>query len=138
MNILTLKNNHSVTVNSAEEIAVINYACNLINWNFIIPLYYQGALAGSEFLTYNAGKIYICTNVIFGHLAGVTATTAYAAFYDEANVNNFAVQDNGVLWDGAAPRYQLQSLTFKNLFFSRITTTAAITQMRFIGYRLTV
>jgi len=108
----------------------------LIAWNTITPMFYQGAIAGSEFLVYNAAKLYIALELeVIYHIALVGgAGTLF--LYDIANVVNYAARNSCGFWIGAAENDIDNSVLLKNLFFSRITTVN-YSYMKFNGYRLT-
>ena len=133
---------------SPEEIIKNAPPATRILWNhlFLIcgdklsisQLFFYGLIAGSEFATYRARRLYFALSFEVGHLAGVAAATAYVAFYNEHNVNTYALQNNSTIWDAtaAAARYQTFSYETRDIYFSRITVPATVTLMKFIGYRI--
>ena len=101
-------------------------------------LYYDGLIAGSEFETYAATKMYICLEFSAGILAANIsgAVTAYISFYDEANAISFSLNNLATAFS-AASIYVINNVTNSNDDFSRIVT-ANYTYMKFIGYRVTL
>jgi hypothetical protein len=93
----------------------------------ITRLRYTGAIAGSEFLVYNAAKLYFClfwsTNV-----AAAGATPAgFVTYRNEAD----AVMLTTYTYGGG--------YTFMPMWFSRLEFTAVVfTHFNFIGYRITL
>ena len=114
--------------------------CNaLIAWTTITPLYYQGPIAGSEFLTYNAGKLYIALEIMQSGTGG-SLGNCYITLYDIANavctyLNNTYIYYNTVAANAPSGTF---STTHKNLYFSRIVISGDISQLKFNGYRLNV
>lgn len=100
------------------------------------PLYFQGAIAGTEFLTYAATKLYIVLK-----LSGSTINTTFSYFqlFNEANALNGYMVENNVWYDtvGATQRYAVVTDPNYNFYFSRIVV-ATITHIIFNGFRITL
>jgi len=103
------------------------------------PVCYQGASAGSEFLTYAATKMYIAFKLGFGYLTTIGAAGCIATLYNEANVAFYYCQNNDVLYDTGAggARYSGNTYVEYDTYFSRVALTT-YTQLMFIGYRFTL
>jgi hypothetical protein len=102
------------------------------------PLYYDGLIAGSEFETYAATKMYISLQFAGGILAANIsgAVTAYISFYDEANAISFSLNNLANAFN-VASIYVVNNVFNRNDDFSRIVT-AGYTYMKFLGYRVTL
>jgi len=102
------------------------------------PLLYEGAIAGSEFLTYNANKLYLCFDIIVGYSNVSSANRGYIIFYDEGNAINLYSSQNSIAYEAVAAAiwYNKNDANMKNLYFSRIVNTQ-YNYMKFIGYRIT-
>jgi hypothetical protein len=103
-------------------------------------LYYQGPVAGSEFLTYNARKMYFALQYEHGGACGSGANAGYTNFYSETNVINFIISNDKMIWDAtaAAPRYLVNTAIAENVIFSKILVSGTLTYIRFHGYRITI
>lgn len=103
------------------------------------PLFYIGAIAGSEFLTYAATKLYICFKFeVNGGLFG-SAVGAFITFFNEANALNYYLGLNMPVYDtvAAAHLYSASNALYTNGYFSRITTVQ-YSHIIFNGYRITL
>lgn len=104
----------------------------------LTPLYFCGPIAGSEFLTYNANKIYLCLEgIISGSSYVFQAGGGYTALYDMGDaVKGILTNECGslnVTSDGF--NYILLPISVKNIWFSRIALTT-YNNLCFNGYRL--
>lgn len=126
---------------SREQRILINYVRTLVGAN---PTYafinFMGAVAGSEFLTYNAKKLYIAFELTAaGSL--YTNSSAYVRLQDQANVQslNVGVGQN-TYWNTTTPGPVRDNLTekveLKNVMFSRVIFSAH-TEIKFIGIKVT-
>jgi hypothetical protein len=113
--------------------------CNgKIAWTTITSLYFQGAIAGSEFLTYNAGKLYIALELKFGAHANTGANPGTIEVYNEANAASFYMHNNTVHFNVAA-QYTSNYMLIENIYFGRIASDNAVYDyFVFNGYRLNV
>ena len=99
------------------------------------PLHAELIIAGSEFLTYNAAKLYLCYSVEFG-LNVSTANEGHIAIYNEANANNGHYYN----LSGIAAAINIifcNKFELKNIWFSRIVSFE-YAYMIFKGYRITL
>ena len=123
-----------------EQINFWNQVKGKIAWNTITPMYYQGAIGGSEFLTYAATKLYIALEVEFSapHIPP-TASTPNITLRDEADVIDFYVAHSDFEFKptDSTLAYYLKLFRLQNVYFSRIETTL-FSVMRFNGYKLTI
>jgi hypothetical protein len=139
MQLLTLKNNQSVQINSPEQLILWNYVQNLIAWTTITPLHYTGVIAGSEFLTYAVGKLYVCYNFIAMGTPVANAASAFIEIHNEADTNIGRPGNNSMAWDvtAVAFKYGAVSMILNNFYFSRFVEQT-YTGMSFSGFRLNV
>jgi hypothetical protein len=101
----------------------------------ISALYYQGAGAGTEFLTYAAGKLYLAYEL--DSSTNGTGTDSIIITYNEANVLSHYIHNVSGYWDATAAgaRGYLNNCFSSNLYFARIAISGNIT-IKFIGYRI--
>lgn len=118
---------------SPEQFNFWKLASAKLAYTTITPMFFEGAIAGSEFLTYDAAKLYIALEIQFGP-AAIDATSNNVSFYDEANVLCYAFANNTILYN-AANYFNGNSGLIKNIYFGRIITTD-INYLIFNGYRL--
>lgn len=101
---------------------------------------YQGLLAGSEFLTYSANKLYLALQVAYGGtILGVNQF--YIQYFDQTNTASFIDQPAGQeFYDGtaAATRFIAATGKMENIYFSRVSTNGTYQYIKFIGYKLTM
>jgi hypothetical protein len=104
-------------------------------------LFYQGLIAGSEFLTYNASKLYICFDSQFSwnNASQATVTGCWVISYDAANAICNYYSNVIPVWDvvAAGIKYTNPDLVIKNFYFSRIDI-GGLTTMKFNGFRVTL
>jgi hypothetical protein len=129
-------NTHDWINATPEQFNLWKLVNGLIAWTTITPLYYQGAIAASEFLTYAAGKLYIALEFEAG-AGSLDVANGNIVFYDMANSINFYSWNTAIVWNttGAAVNYLVSNIVNKNIWFSRINKTN-YTYMKFNGYRL--
>jgi len=101
------------------------------------PLYYNGVIAGTEFLTYAATKLYLTLSLVFP--GGVGALFGYIQTYNEANAASHVYTNSTLTYNTTTPIlvYINNILKISNIYFSRFTN-ANHTYMTFIGYRITL
>jgi len=118
---------------------MFNYANTLIAWNTITPIFYMGVIAGSEFLTYDADKLYVCLEFKAGYSVSYQANPANIQFYDENNANAFYLNMNTPYWDATAAlvKFANQAVFMNNFYFGRILQ-AVNNYMCFNGYKLEI
>jgi hypothetical protein len=139
MQILELRNNNRVNVNSLAEITLWNFVQNLLAWTTITPIVYIGARAGSEFETYLNTKVYLCLEFDTGYSSSaVGGNPRDTTFYNMLNVATWNINNSDSYWEipGARIRSFNNNFIYENFYFSRLIGTVA--WMKFIGYRLTV
>jgi hypothetical protein len=100
------------------------------------PLYFQGASAGTEFLTYAATKLYLCME-IQSTIYTLLASSNIITLYNEANAVFYISTNLMPYWDTTAAIVKMANndTTLKNKYFSRLT---AGTYISFNGYRITL
>lgn len=99
--------------------------------------YHQGVIAGSEFLTYAANKIYMAIEFKAGTSSVADINAVRIEFYNEANVQSFVFTNNVAFWNtaGAAINYGKNCIDLKHIYFSRIVNSQN-THMIFNGYKI--
>lgn len=102
------------------------------------PLYYQGAIAASEFLVYAATKMYICYKYAT-YRFGADNSSGNITLYDETNTATGIMGLFMPFWNTTLLGMQVYSNMFEheNFIFSRISISL-YTQMKFTGYRVTL
>lgn len=118
-----------------------NYAAAGINRHIVRvePFSYKQAIAGSEFLTYAATKLYIAFKIGVSSNQTIYTLAPVLDCYNEANAIDYRVFNTSSYWDGtlAAVRYLPNYLEIKNFWFSRIVSNYYL-YMYFIGLRVTL
>lgn len=118
---------------------VLNYLRATFTITGIVPLFYTGAIAGSEFLTYAATKLY------FGLIMNITNGTAtpnnnfgLVTVYDEADAIFYYGTNEVINFNVTAASDRSVNLTFKleNFYCSRLVV-ANYSHIMFNGYRIT-
>lgn len=112
---------------------------NIVN---VEPLYYKGAIAGTEFLTYTATKLYLCINSQWSGDFSTRTAGGCIRYYNEANVIFYIGFNYNLLWNASTPALNVYHSNFelKNQYFSRIDQSASAfyLYMIFNGYRITL
>jgi hypothetical protein len=119
-----------------EQINAFRAINPIFAYTTITPLFYEGGLAGSEFLTYAANKFYFALEIEFG-IVGVGTNPIYVIFYNQANVQSFS-GSNSEYWYNTTAITQNNfgnSWVVKNNMFSRINPVG-YAEVKFNGYRL--
>jgi hypothetical protein len=106
------------------------------------PIFYQGPILGSEFLTYSLNKLYMClNNEIDTHEVDDTTEPAIDLM-DENNVLSFTMMNLAIAINALAViTNHANNIVIQNCYFSHIaqhSITAPIINMKFIGYRITL
>lgn len=125
---------------SPETLLLWNYLRSTFAITAITPLYFQGAIAGSEFLTYAADKLYFCVNGKFnGSTAGPVGAGATITLYNETNAISMYLQNTSMSWNTSttAQQFTVNLLDVNSVYFSRLTNSQ-YTYMIFNGYSLTL
>ena len=125
---------------SPQQLAAWNYFKTL--WGAtptILPIWYQGAIAASEYLTYSAKKIYFALELAIsssdGSLAidyGSLAIGGIGGATKNCFFNNIPLYDPNT----TTIKYLNNPVLIHNIFFTKITTSA-YTYMIFNGYKVT-
>jgi hypothetical protein len=108
------------------------------NLNAIVPLLYEGDIAGSEFIVNNANKVYIVVNILVGYNGVMAVNPPYLYLMNHAGAVLVNSTICGVIWNGTtlAPNYTGIHLEIRNAWCSHIIR-GTYTSIKFIGYRLT-
>lgn len=104
------------------------------------PMLYQGPIAGTEFLVYDATKMYLCYRAGFDvNSASTNPFSGYIIFNNENNVSIMFWTNSSVFYNAAAATERAFTLPFmiKNIYFS-VINISIYTQMSFNGYRITL
>jgi hypothetical protein len=103
----------------------------------ITPLFYQGVIAGSEFLTYNVNKAYLCVSMTPGHFGNPLNANGFITLYDLANAVFHTVQNQYINFDSTAGQTLRAPAPYEitNCYFSRLTNGTYST-ITFFGYRI--
>jgi hypothetical protein len=103
---------------------------------FVEPLYFQGAIAGTEFLTYANTKLYICLSMECSD-AGLNVSQSALLLKDEADADMLKFFNLAPVYDAVSVKYFSNDIVKKDLYFSRVTVTN-YTKFIFNGYRVTL
>jgi len=110
----------------------------LVGVQTIISFYFQGVIGGSEFLTYDAKKLYLYLELEFSSWQG-PKSLAGITMYDNTNnpVHNIGL--GFYYYDPVAGIQKIDDHTSysKNGYFSRIVNTNMDT-IKFNGYKMTI
>lgn len=100
-------------------------------------LYYCGGSAGSEFLTYNAKKLYLAYSLEVWGFANNTSRPGLT-IYNPANAALGQMGNANEAWDvtAAALNFQMNNILTKNIIFSRIALSNC-TALCFNGIKVT-
>jgi hypothetical protein len=115
-------------------------AFSLNAFTTVTPLYYVGVIAGSEFETYNAGKLYVALELISWPVNAIPVSPIGGLqIYDQLNAYMTTLVNCTLIWDATAAAYKgtIQGVEYHNFYFSRVTKNLA-ENMKFNGYRLTI
>jgi hypothetical protein len=104
------------------------------------PLFYQGPMAGTEFLVYSINRLYLSLNsVISGQTYVVYIGGGEIELMDENNVTSFRL--NNYLFQYVSAVLELvtyNNYSIDNFYFSRIVPGVIATYIKFDGYRITL
>ena len=104
----------------------------------ITPLVYQGVIAGSEFLTYSAKKLYVLLNLdVNGNT--VNDAESYMSMYDESNTLFGLFKNEAEVWDVTNTKLRFITNPFKlhDIYFSRLAVSNLV-NLIFVGYKITI
>lgn len=124
---------------NADSAKVYRYLEITFNPTAIVPLFYEGAIAGSEFLTYAATKLYMCVHLAVNVTAPNVVIYPSITFYNEANAIFSGLINAAIMYNAgtAVINYIPNSANKENFYFSRLTA-ANYSQLTFNGYRFTL
>lgn len=134
-----------------EQITLINWFYSQFDYSVagsglnrhianVEPLFFTGAIAGAEFATYAATKLYICFNLVVAATGGTAqAAVAIGTFYDAANTAMMYLHKNYPMYEpvAAVPWYTRPTAFLTNFYCSRFTLTG-YANLIFNGYRITL
>ena len=105
----------------------------------ITPIYYVGAIAGTEFLTYSTKKLYFAMDLEITQGLAALVDPGYSRFYDETNTISFYGSEVISVWNATAAAFYYITNPYKSkdIYFSRFFYSLYST-IKFNGYRLTV
>jgi len=102
-------------------------------------LHYQGSYAGSEFVTFATGKLYLCLELdVFPDITP-RATNSGISCYDESNAFDFTMANSMGFYNSttAATVYVANQLKVSNFLFGRLLLSGVAYQsLLFKGYRI--
>mgnify|MGYP000994340913 CR=1 FL=1 len=105
--------------------------------NNIEPLFYTGAIAATEFVTYAATKLYICFDISATRSNSTGGTSPRITIYNENDIIVYYLT-MAECYRTASNYNMLQNFqTIKPFYFSRIATNQ-YQNFKFIGYRITL
>lgn len=133
-----LHRNLQVITVSPEQDNLWSRVCTFANILDIVPLYYTDAIAGSEFLTYAANKLYVALNLEVSYsLSSAVTNPALLTIYDQANAVCFYGVNTKPVWDTLVPevKYCENNYLKTDFYFSRIAVTI-FNYIHFNGYRI--
>jgi hypothetical protein len=131
MNSIDWKNATPEQINLYKKVASL-----LVGVQTWTPLYYQGVSAATEFLTYDAKKLYLALD-ISSHVYTLNIAINILVLYNEANAISLQGTNLAPVWDTAAVLMKSANndVLERNVYFSRLT---AATYIRFNGYKVTI
>jgi hypothetical protein len=124
---------------TTEQINLWKYASGLIAYTTITPLYYDGTIAGSEFLIYNVGKLYVALNLKAMNAGVANINFPYIQTFNNLNALKDSFNNTMILYNSVSSveEYMGNMIDVDNIYFSRIVSGNYI-YMCFNGYRLNV
>ena len=104
------------------------------------PLFYEGLIAGTEFLVYAATKLYSCFDLEFtGQFSVAYLGSGEISLFDESNTEFFrAINFQFVYSMTNVEVVSLNNVNVHNHYFSRIDPGIVATYIKFNGYRITL
>lgn len=103
------------------------------------PLFYTGAIAGTEFLTYAATKLYLCYNTEFSRPENILDVVPNVYLYNEADAISFNLVNGTTIFNTVTnvPNFGQLNVSRNNCYFSRVAV-ANYLYIIFNGYRVTL
>lgn len=105
----------------------------------IRQLAYVGPIAGSEFITAIANKMYLAYRLNFASSTSTAlAQQGSLGIINAAGTQVMFCSMNFPVWDvtAAAMKYVTRPQDFQNIYFNNVTNYANYTHMQFTGYRI--
>jgi hypothetical protein len=103
------------------------------------PLCFQGKIAGTEFLTYSANKLYLCYKLLLTYNNGIAEITSNQYdLLDENNADAINIMSSYIMWIGTQVEYAPVLFRHENIYFSRISTIVGFNGIIINGYRVTL
>jgi hypothetical protein len=130
MNTVTWKNASPAARNAWRQFITLFGAAYVIT-----PIYYQGIIAGSEYLTYSAKKLYFALVLNASAPIVSNGNIGGLALYNEANAVSSYIQNCNTS-EPAIPDYCINNVNIENVYFGRIVASI-VTYMIFNGYKVT-
>jgi hypothetical protein len=100
------------------------------------PLFYNGLLAGTEFLVFNINKLYLTYSLKFDTNASSSASQGFVDIMDETNTAYFRMGNIFPIFDGST-KYNNNQCEIFNVYFYR-ALVVNLFGMVFNGYRITL
>lgn len=126
---------------TVEQKILWNHAKTKIAYTTITPIFYQGGVAGSEFVNFFASKLYIALEVVLSNDTAVGAGVPCGVYlYNELDALASYNFNLSTYWDPTVTAVQKNvsnQLEIKNTYFSRLFVNN-YAYIKFIGYRLNV
>jgi len=125
---------------SVSEKLLFNHASSLlVGVQTIVPLFYQGVISNSEFLTYSAKKIYVLLDGEFSQTVDLSDDTNSLKIYNEVNAVSMYIKNGSYAITSADDNLYIPSnYCLKNIYFSRIINDNLYSYFKFIGYKITI
>jgi hypothetical protein len=114
---------------------VANIASGWAGGYEIVPYFYEGTIAASIFLVYDANMLFFCHSLIPGYMGNPVNANAFITLYDENNVLALSVSSQNISYDTVAGQTLRAPLPneIRNVYFSRLAN-GTYTTIRFNGY----
>jgi hypothetical protein len=111
----------------------------LVGVQTITPLFYEGTIAGSEFITYDAKKVYLCLEGWFSYGGVPENPNPYMILNNMLNATMCLISKTTAYWDvtAAAPKWSPVIMEVKNIWFSCVISSG-YSYMQFNGYKITI
>lgn len=127
-----------VVLDSVDQSLLWNQVDSFANITNVQPLFFSGAIAGSEFLTYAVIKLYVCYSVFISLIDAENTLIPNIIFFDQANNPFINVQKSSLMYESVAADtyFSGQPIKMENFYFSRFDIIG-YQSIIFRGFRLT-
>lgn len=127
-----------VVLDSVDQSLLWNQVDSFANITNVQPLFFSGAIAGSEFLTYAVTKLYVCYSVFISLIDAENTLIPNIIFFDQANNPFINVQKSSLMYESVAADtyFSGQPIKMENFYFSRFDIIG-YQSIIFRGFRLT-